>query len=328
MRLTKGEIRVAVVGSGPHALRRGRQLQQCDHTVITRVASTSDSLPVDEVDREAIRDWRQAVCSEDVDAVVVCTPLRMRPEVAIAAMEAGKHVLCDQPIADNVEAALSLVRVAKRLQVVLGCSYYDRHRSAIRQVKEWIEYGAIGDPMIVTCRVAGTTYPSGVMESVPTDLVELTVRGIDLARWMFGGLEDVADLVGLPAEGAAEALMTGPQGRVARIQASLHEGRDVCSVEVLAKEGYASGGPAAVGSVEERAAFGQRDFLGPFSETTVHFVGPDLEARSRRLDWQTFANAIESGLDLENLLRDGIDALRLVTTIPGLIPVEHAPQVV
>ena len=44
-------------------------------------------------------DWRALIARPDVDAVVVATPQRVRPEIAIAAAETGKHLLCEKPLA-------------------------------------------------------------------------------------------------------------------------------------------------------------------------------------------------------------------------------------
>src|SRR5687768_10009277 len=48
---------------------------------------------------DAHLDWRELVARADVDAVVVATPQRFRPEIAIAAARAGKHLLCEKPLA-------------------------------------------------------------------------------------------------------------------------------------------------------------------------------------------------------------------------------------
>ena len=59
-------------------------------------------------------DWRRVVGREDVDLVDVCTPGNTHAEIAIAALEAGKHVLCEKPLANSVAEAEAMVAAADR----------------------------------------------------------------------------------------------------------------------------------------------------------------------------------------------------------------------
>src|ERR687886_1615986 len=58
-------------------------------------------------------DWRALVARDDVDLVDVCTPGDTHAEIAIAALEAGKHVLCEKPLANTVEEAEEMTRAAE-----------------------------------------------------------------------------------------------------------------------------------------------------------------------------------------------------------------------
>src|SRR6478609_5010316 len=57
-------------------------------------------------------DWKAMIARDDVDLVDVCTPGDTHPEIAIAALEAGKHVLCEKPLANTVEEAEAMVAAA------------------------------------------------------------------------------------------------------------------------------------------------------------------------------------------------------------------------
>src|SRR3954451_20668340 len=57
-------------------------------------------------------DWKQLVTREDVQLVDVCTPGDSHAEIAIAALEAGKHVLCEKPLANTVAEAEAMVQAA------------------------------------------------------------------------------------------------------------------------------------------------------------------------------------------------------------------------
>src|SRR5690625_4062415 len=59
-------------------------------------------------------DWRSAVARDDVDLVDVCTPGNTHAEIAIGALEAGKHVLCEKPLANSVAEAEEMAAAAER----------------------------------------------------------------------------------------------------------------------------------------------------------------------------------------------------------------------
>src|SRR3954453_21967563 len=58
-------------------------------------------------------DWRRLIARDDVQLVDVCTPGDTHAEIAIAALEAGKHVLCEKPLANTVEEAEEMTRAAE-----------------------------------------------------------------------------------------------------------------------------------------------------------------------------------------------------------------------
>src|SRR5215218_76291 len=57
-------------------------------------------------------DWKQLVTRDDVDLVDICTPGDTHAEIALAALEAGKHVLCEKPLANSVEEAEAMAAAA------------------------------------------------------------------------------------------------------------------------------------------------------------------------------------------------------------------------
>ncbi|HKU04035.1 MAG TPA: Gfo/Idh/MocA family oxidoreductase, partial [Arthrobacter sp.] len=61
---------------------------------------------------ESATDWRTVITRDDIDVVDICAPGWMHAEIAIAALEAGKHVLCEKPLANTVVAAEAMVEAA------------------------------------------------------------------------------------------------------------------------------------------------------------------------------------------------------------------------
>jgi len=92
-------------------------------------------------------DWRALVARDDVDLVDICTPGDTHAEIAIAALEAGKHVLCEKPLANTVDEAWAMVEAAEKARVhgvrsMVGFTY--RRVPAIALARRLVEQGRIG----------------------------------------------------------------------------------------------------------------------------------------------------------------------------------------
>lgn len=96
---------------------------------------------------EAGHDWRRAVARPDIDLIDICTPGDSHAEIAIAALQAGKHVLCEKPLANTAAEAETMVRAARRARqdgvfAMLGFTY--RRVPAIQLARQLTSGGEIG----------------------------------------------------------------------------------------------------------------------------------------------------------------------------------------
>jgi predicted dehydrogenase len=93
-------------------------------------------------------DWKRLIARDDVDLVDVCTPGDTHAEIAIAALDAGKHVLCEKPLANTVAEARAMVVAAERaaakgVRSTVGFNY--RRVPAVALAKRLVEQGRIGE---------------------------------------------------------------------------------------------------------------------------------------------------------------------------------------
>lgn len=123
---------------------------------------------------------------EDIDAVIICTENSRHKEAAIAAAEAKKHILCEKPLATNVEDAWAIIDAARKHNVKLQTAFPVRYNAPVKRVKQMLEQGELG--RIVSMR--GTNRgqnPGGwfVEESLSGGgaVLDHTVHVIDLMRW-------------------------------------------------------------------------------------------------------------------------------------------------
>jgi predicted dehydrogenase len=91
--------------------------------------------------------WQDLLADVEVDGVYIATPVNMHAEQAIAAADAGKHVLCEKPMAMDARECDRMIAASRANGVKLGVAYYRRFYPAVARVKALIESGEIGDPV-------------------------------------------------------------------------------------------------------------------------------------------------------------------------------------
>src|SRR4029078_9686200 len=97
--------------------------------------------------RSVETDWKQLLTRDDVGLVDVCTPGDTPAEIAIAALDAGKHVLCEKPLANSVAEARAMVAAAERARAagvrsMVGFNY--RRVPAVSLARKLVAEGRIG----------------------------------------------------------------------------------------------------------------------------------------------------------------------------------------
>jgi predicted dehydrogenase len=98
--------------------------------------------------RDTATDWKELLTRDDVHLVDVCTPGDTHAEIAIAALDAGKHVLCEKPLANSVDEARAMVEAADRARArgvrsTVGFNY--RRVPAVALARRLVEQGRIGE---------------------------------------------------------------------------------------------------------------------------------------------------------------------------------------
>jgi predicted dehydrogenase len=94
-------------------------------------------------------DWRDLLMDYEIDAIYVATPVHLHAEQTIAAAERGKHVLCEKPMALNVAECDRMIDACRSNDVKLGVAYYRHFYPVVRRVKQLIDSGELGIPVVV-----------------------------------------------------------------------------------------------------------------------------------------------------------------------------------
>lgn len=93
----------------------------------------------------AVTDYKEVLADPEVTAISVCTPNLMHSIISIAALEAGKHVLCEKPAARIYSEALAMQEAQHRTGKVLNIGVVNRFNTNINKIKELIDNGELGE---------------------------------------------------------------------------------------------------------------------------------------------------------------------------------------
>ena len=142
-------------------------------------------------------DWRDLLARDDLDAVIVATPQRFRPEIVIAAAKSGRHVLAEKPLALTPADAQAMIDAARENGVVLATVHNYHFMPVYQDIKEVLDSGEIGQPEIAEMNYLGVEDRPGAAAYVPrwrhnsaesgggvlTDMLHI----VYLANWFMGG---------------------------------------------------------------------------------------------------------------------------------------------
>ncbi|HEY2174731.1 MAG TPA: Gfo/Idh/MocA family oxidoreductase [Mycobacteriales bacterium] len=89
--------------------------------------------------------WEDLVARDDLDAISVCSPTHLHAPITIAALESGRHVLCEKPLARTGAEGEQMVRAAAKAGRVLQIAFNHRERGDVHTLKQHIDDGGLGD---------------------------------------------------------------------------------------------------------------------------------------------------------------------------------------
>ncbi len=145
-------IRFGIVGFGLHAVRRlmpGFALSKnCKVTALSRRKMADAKASAKEYGIPLAFDSVADLCaSPEVDAVLVTTPNSLHLADVLDAVDAGKPVLCEKPLAMNADECRQMVKAARHKGVLFGVAHVFRFNESVRILRDWVAEGKIGRPV-------------------------------------------------------------------------------------------------------------------------------------------------------------------------------------
>ncbi len=129
---------------------------------------------------------RETLLKSDINAVIICSENSTHAENAIASAQAGKHILCEKPLARSVEEGREMIEAAKNFNVKLQAAFPCRFITAVENVKKQLDSGALGRILAIKGTNRGSMPGGWFVEpelSGGGAVMDHTVHVADLMRW-------------------------------------------------------------------------------------------------------------------------------------------------
>ena len=320
---------VALIGAGAFAVRRAAAVAANPRSALMVVA---DPVPeralalADPTGALPVADWRQTIRRDDISAVIVATPTDIAPEIAFAAMVAGKHALVDKPFGRRADEILPVVKAAHEHHRVLKVGYNHRYHPALAKAHELSVAGAIGRLLFLRCTYGHGGRPGYEREwrsrpeiSGGGELLDQGVHALDLFRWFAGEFTEAAAFLATscwpiaPVEDNVFAMLRARDGVVAQLHASWTQWKNTFSFEITGDQGalVVTGLGRTYGP--ERLVWQVRAKTGGAPQEEHLDFPADDDSLAR--EWDDFLDAIEHRSEP---MSNGADAWRTLQLVDAL----------
>ena len=196
IKMTK-KLKVAIIGCG--GIANGKHMPSLSRLDNVEMVAFSD-IEIEKAEKAAAEygsedakvyeDYKELLQDKEIDVVHVCTPNISHAEISIAAMEAGKHVMCEKPMAINSEEAKSMVEAAERTGKKLTIGYNNRFRPDSQYLHNVCDRGDLGEVYYAKAhairRRAVPTWGVFLDEEKQGGgpLIDIGTHALDLTLWM------------------------------------------------------------------------------------------------------------------------------------------------
>lgn len=192
-------LKIGIIGAG--SIVRVRHLPETKMNPDASVGAVCDIVEARarelaaEYDCKAYTDYRDLVQDPELDAVIVAATNTTHAEMTIAALKAGKHVLCEKPMATTLEDARGMIKASKESSLKLMIAHNQRLETAHQKAREILQSGRLGKVLTFTSVFGHPGSEDWAIDGAKTwfyrkevtglgVLGDLAIHKLDLVRWL------------------------------------------------------------------------------------------------------------------------------------------------
>jgi predicted dehydrogenase len=300
-------LRFAIVGCGQIGQKRASAIARLGHQTVLAVDVTTERAAEisSHSGAQVAADFRVAVETADVDAVVVATRHAELSAIATACLRAGKHVLVEKPGGSNLAEVCAVAEAAADVGRVAKVGYNHRFHPAMSRAWAIVDGDEIGPLLFVRGRYGHGGRPGYEKEwrlqravSGGGELVDQGSHLIDLAQWLLGEFTEVQATLrtffwDAEVEDNAFLTLSTADRRIAWLHASWTEWRNMFSLEIYGRDGKLEiNGLGGSYGVESLTLYRMLPGMGPPETTRWEYPFPDY---SWEVETAEFVAAIQEG---------------------------------
>jgi 1,5-anhydro-D-fructose reductase (1,5-anhydro-D-mannitol-forming) len=284
--------------------------------VVSRDQGRADSFAQRHQAARGLTDFGEMLADPEVDAVYIATPNALHADQVVAAAQAGKHVMCDKPLATTAAEARRAVAACEAAGVGLGITFQTRFHDAFVPCRQAIQDGSLGDIRVVQVEMSsGRTLLKGwrtdpALAGLGT-INNIGVHAFDLIRYLLGAeVTEVTALVGheagLAPETLALVLLRFGNGALAYVNVNQSVPQPQADITV-----YGTAGRVIGRSCTRPNMTGTLSVLTEDGETTVGTSSYDAYCKAVA----AFADAVREGREPSPSGLDGLRSVELTSAI-------------
>ncbi len=323
------KLRAAIVGCGAIYPLHVGGLEDCDYGELAAVVDCDVSRAKEAASKHGCRyyeDFDEMLAAPDIDVVHLCTPHYLHGPMAVKALEKGRHVLSEKPMAMSAEEGEQMIKASQSTGKQLGVCFQNRYNQASLRIKELLDQGDLGrvkgGKALVTWNRGAGYYASAAWRGTWKEegggvLVNQAIHTLDLLQWFLGPADKLKAHVStnflegiIEVEDTADAAICFKSGAHALFYAT---------------NGYVSDSPVEIEIVCEKALMKMHgDCLKvTYTDGKVEEVSENDVRTGKKAYWGTghkkyIADFYEKLYKGEPVAVDGQEAIAVIKLIDGI----------
>jgi len=316
--MIKKEIRIGLIGCGAIStmhMEGYKAIQGVRLISVADIDAKKASVLADKYKTGWYTDYDKMLEKERLDGISICTPPFLHKEIAVAAAKRGINVLCEKPLASNLEDAKEIIEVTSRNNVCLMVGF--RHRFIAQNVimKEMISKGKLGRLLMYRNRFSyvinrENSWASDKKKSGGGALIDHNIHSADLFRWLVGEVKAVSAQVNtlvqnVPVEENGIILLRSKEDLIGVIEGSWTTPGNINVIEVYGSEG------AGIFRYDETFKSGSLQVFekvkNRWSEINIKETTKDFES-----EFEHFINCIRTNQNPSVTGEDGLKAMQII----------------
>jgi predicted dehydrogenase len=315
--------RIGVIGLGywgPNRLRAlvdlpsadVRYVCDVDHSRLARFGRANPTVM-------ALTDYREMLADPKLDAVVIATPVYTHFEIATAALEAGKHVFVEKPLASSSDEAERLVQLAAKLGLTLMCGHTFLYSPPVRLIKEILERGELGEIYFIS----SSRVNLGLHQRDVSVIWDLGPHDFSILSYWLGMLPERIGAVGRDSvvDGIPDVAFVDlvyPGGLISHIELSWLAPSKLRRTVLVGSEKmivYEDGAPEPVRIFDSGVVYRDPESFGEYhlSYRTGDIVSPRIDTYEPIVaELEDFIEAVRGGSEPVSDPRMAVDVIRMI----------------